>query len=168
MPTLQGSPDSSNSAFDQQPAVLLVSPAPDAIAQVTAGLAVYDTMQYIKPPISTLCVGQACSMGSILLAAGAPGMRRSLPNARVMIHQPSGGASGMAADIVRSFTNRTNVLLSRACLSHVPARSFGAGTVVVARNCLLLPPPIPSTTARASLRTSCFAGDRGARDSCHA
>ena len=66
---------------------------------VTAGLAVYDTMQYIKPPISTLCVGQACSMGSLLLAAGTPGMRRSLPNARIMIHQPSGGASGMAADI---------------------------------------------------------------------
>lgn len=59
---------------------------------VTAGLAIYDTMQYIKPPIATWCVGQACSMGSLLLAAGAPGMRYSLPNARIMIHQPSGGA----------------------------------------------------------------------------
>lgn len=60
---------------------------------VTAGLAIYDTMQYVKPPIATWCVGQAASMGSLLLAAGAPGMRHSLPNARIMIHQPSGGAS---------------------------------------------------------------------------
>lgn len=66
---------------------------------VTAGLAIYDTMQYIRCPVSTLCVGQAASMGSLLLAAGAPGERRSLPNARVMIHQPSGGASGQATDI---------------------------------------------------------------------
>lgn len=66
---------------------------------VTAGLAIYDTMQYVKPPIATWCVGQACSMGSLLLAAGAPGMRHSLPNARIMIHQPSGGAQGQATDI---------------------------------------------------------------------
>lgn len=59
---------------------------------VTAGLAVYDTMQYVKPPIATWCVGQACSMGSLLLTAGTPGMRYSLPNSRIMIHQPSGGA----------------------------------------------------------------------------
>lgn len=59
---------------------------------VTAGLAIYDTMQYVKPPIATWCVGQASSMGSLLLAAGAPGMRYSLPNSRIMIHQPSGGA----------------------------------------------------------------------------
>ena len=58
---------------------------------VTSGLAIYDTMQFVKPPIATLCVGQACSMGSLLLAAGAPGMRRALPNSRIMIHQPSGG-----------------------------------------------------------------------------
>jgi ATP-dependent Clp protease protease subunit len=66
---------------------------------VTAGLAVYDTMQYIKPKITTLCIGQACSMGSLLLAAGAPGMRYSLPHSRVMIHQPSGGYQGQATDI---------------------------------------------------------------------
>ena len=66
---------------------------------VTAGLAIYDTMQYVKPPIATLCVGQACSMGSLLLAAGEPGMRRALPNSRVMIHQPIGGAQGQATDI---------------------------------------------------------------------
>lgn len=66
---------------------------------VTAGLAIYDTMQYVKPPIATWCVGQAASMGSLLLAAGSPGMRHSLPNARIMIHQPSGGAQGQATDI---------------------------------------------------------------------
>ncbi|KAM5237830.1 ATP-dependent Clp protease proteolytic subunit, mitochondrial [Ctenodactylus gundi] len=66
---------------------------------VTAGLAIYDTMQYILNPICTWCVGQAASMGSLLLAAGSPGMRHSLPNSRIMIHQPSGGARGQATDI---------------------------------------------------------------------
>ncbi|CAN0216475.1 ATP-dependent Clp protease proteolytic subunit, mitochondrial [Lethenteron reissneri] len=66
---------------------------------VTAGLAIYDTMQYILNPISTWCVGQAASMGSLLLAAGTHGMRHSLPNSRLMIHQPSGGAYGQATDI---------------------------------------------------------------------
>ncbi|XP_022918023.1 ATP-dependent Clp protease proteolytic subunit [Onthophagus taurus] len=66
---------------------------------VTAGLAIYDTMQYIQPPVATWCVGQAASMGSLLLAAGAPGMRYSLPNSRIMIHQPSGGYTGQATDI---------------------------------------------------------------------
>lgn len=66
---------------------------------VTAGLGIYDTMQYVLPPISTWCVGQACSMASLLLCAGSPGMRHSLPNARLMIHQPSGHASGQATDI---------------------------------------------------------------------
>lgn len=67
---------------------------------VTAGLAIYDTMQYVLPPISTWCVGQACSMGSLLLAAGTKGMRHSLPNSRIMVHQPSGGAGGQATDIL--------------------------------------------------------------------
>ena len=66
---------------------------------VTSGLAMYDTMQYIKPEVATLCIGQACSMGSLLLAAGAPGKRYSLPNSRIMVHQPSGGAQGQATDI---------------------------------------------------------------------
>ncbi len=66
---------------------------------VSAGLSIYDTMQYIRPKISTLCVGQAASMGSLLLAAGSPGMRFSLPNSRVMVHQPSGGFQGQASDI---------------------------------------------------------------------
>jgi ATP-dependent Clp protease, protease subunit len=66
---------------------------------VTAGMSIYDTMQYIRPKISTVCIGQACSMGSFLLAAGEPGMRVALPQSRIMIHQPSGGARGMASDI---------------------------------------------------------------------
>lgn len=66
---------------------------------VTSGLSIYDTMQYIKPKVSTLCVGQAASMGSLLLAAGEPGMRFSLPNSRIMVHQPSGGFQGQASDI---------------------------------------------------------------------
>jgi ATP-dependent Clp protease protease subunit len=68
---------------------------------VTAGLAVYDTMQYIRPAVSTMCVGMAASMGSLLLTAGAKGLRFSLPNSRVMLHQPSGGFQGQASDIER-------------------------------------------------------------------
>ena len=67
---------------------------------VTSGLAIYDTMQFIRSPISTLCVGQAASMGSLLLAAGKAGMRFALPNARIMLHQPSGGFQGQATDIM--------------------------------------------------------------------
>ncbi len=67
---------------------------------VTSGLAIYDTMQYIKPKVSTVCIGQAASMGSLLLAAGEPGMRVALPNARIMVHQPSGGYQGQATDIM--------------------------------------------------------------------
>ena len=68
---------------------------------VTAGMAIYDTMQFIRCPIVTLCIGQAASMGSLLLCAGAKGMRFALPNARIMVHQPSGGFSGQASDIQR-------------------------------------------------------------------
>jgi len=68
---------------------------------VTSGMAIYDTMQFIKPPVSTLCIGQAASMGSLLLTAGATGMRLATPNARIMVHQPSGGFQGQASDIER-------------------------------------------------------------------
>ena len=68
---------------------------------VTAGMAIYDTMQFIKPKVSTLCVGQAASMGSLLLAGGEAGARFALPNARIMVHQPSGGFQGQASDILR-------------------------------------------------------------------
>jgi ATP-dependent Clp protease protease subunit len=68
---------------------------------VTAGMAIYDTMQFIRCPVATLCIGQAASMGSLLLSAGAKGQRFALPNARIMVHQPSGGFSGQASDIER-------------------------------------------------------------------
>ena len=68
---------------------------------VTSGMAIYDTLQFIKPQVATLCIGQAASMGSLLLCAGAKGMRFALPNARIMVHQPSGGFSGQASDIER-------------------------------------------------------------------
>ena len=86
---------------------------------VTAGLAIYDTMQFIKPDVSTICVGQACSAGSMLLMAGAKGKRYALPNSRVMIHQPSGGAQGQASDIeiqareILYLRQRLNELYSR-------------------------------------------------------
>jgi ATP-dependent Clp protease protease subunit len=86
---------------------------------VSAGLAVYDTMQYIRSPISTVCIGQAASMGSLLLCAGAAGKRFALPNARVMVHQPSGGAQGQAADIeiqareILSMRKRLNEIYNR-------------------------------------------------------
>lgn len=67
---------------------------------VTAGMAIYDTMQYIRSPVSTICMGQACSMGALLLCAGEPGMRFALPNARIMIHQPLGGSQGQVTDIL--------------------------------------------------------------------
>ena len=85
---------------------------------VTAGLAIYDTMQYIRPDVSTFCVGQAASMGAVLLAAGAPGKRSALPNSRVMLHQPWGGARGQAADIdiqareILKLRDRLNELLA--------------------------------------------------------
>ena len=86
---------------------------------VTAGLGVYDTMQYIKPPVSTLCIGQAASMGSFLLAAGEKGKRFSLPNSRIMFHQPSAGFQGQATDIeihaneVLSLKKRLNEIYSK-------------------------------------------------------
>jgi ATP-dependent Clp protease protease subunit len=86
---------------------------------VSAGMAVYDTMQFIKPDVSTLCIGQAASMGSLLLAAGAKGKRFCLPNSRVMIHQPLGGFQGQASDIeihareILYLKNRLNELLSK-------------------------------------------------------
>ena len=86
---------------------------------VTAGLGIYDTMQYIKPEISTLCIGQAASMGSFLLAAGAKGKRFSLPNSRIMVHQPSAGFQGQATDVeihaneVLSLKKRLNEIYSK-------------------------------------------------------
>lgn len=87
---------------------------------VTAGMSIYDTMQFIKPDVSTMVIGQACIMGAFLLAAGAPGKRFSVPNSRVMIHQPSGGAQGQATDIQIQAQNiqNTKEQLNRILASH--------------------------------------------------
>ena len=89
---------------------------------VTSGLAIYDTMQYIRPAVATLCIGQAASMGSLLLAAGAAGQRYALPNARVMVHQPSGGAQGQATDIE---IQAREIIASRARLNDIYAKHTG-------------------------------------------
>ena len=88
---------------------------------VTSGLSIYDTMQYVRPEISTLCIGQAASMGSLLLAAGHPGKRFSLPNSRIMLHQPSGGFQGQASDIalhaeeILNLKKRLNTIYVKHC-----------------------------------------------------
>lgn len=89
---------------------------------VTSGLAMYDTMQYVRPEVSTVCIGQAASMGSFLLAAGAKGKRYSLPNARIMVHQPSGGAQGQATDIE---IQAREILNTRARLNQIYAKHTG-------------------------------------------
>jgi ATP-dependent Clp protease protease subunit len=89
---------------------------------VTAGLAIYDTMQYIRPDVSTVCIGLAASMGSLLLAAGAPGKRLSLPNAKIMVHQPSGGFQGQAADIE---IHAKEILATRSRLNEIFVRHTG-------------------------------------------
>jgi ATP-dependent Clp protease protease subunit len=89
---------------------------------VTSGLAIYDTMQYIKSPVVTLCMGMAASMGSFLLMAGAPGQRISLPNARIMVHQPSGGYSGKASDIER---HAEDIIKTKRRLNELYAKHTG-------------------------------------------
>ncbi|MGV8922656.1 MAG: ATP-dependent Clp endopeptidase proteolytic subunit ClpP [Thermomonas sp.] len=98
---------------------------------VTAGMAIYDTMQYIKPDVSTICVGQACSMGALLLAAGAKGKRYALPNARVMIHQPSGGSQGQASDIE---IQAREILALRQRLNEIMSNHTGQPLDVIARD----------------------------------
>ena len=122
---------------------------------VTAGLGIYDTMQYIKPPVSTLCIGQASSMGSFLLAAGEKGKRLSLPNSRIMVHQPSAGFQGQATDIeihakeILDLKKRLNKIYSKHTkksedeikkalerdkfMSPAEAKDFGLIDVVVAK-----------------------------------
>jgi len=89
---------------------------------VTSGMAIYDTMQYIKCPVTTVCIGQACSMGSLLLAAGEAGMRVALPNARVMVHQPSGGFRGQASDIQR---HANDILAMKKRLNEIYVKHTG-------------------------------------------
>jgi ATP-dependent Clp protease protease subunit len=89
---------------------------------VTAGLAIYDTMQYVRPPVATICVGQAASMGAVLLLAGAKGKRQALPNSRIMVHQPMGGARGQASDVE---IHAREILRMRAMLNDLIAKHTG-------------------------------------------
>ena len=98
---------------------------------VTAGLAIHDTMQYIRPKISTVCIGQAASMGSFLLAAGEPGMRVALTNSRIMIHQPSGGAQGTAADIE---IQAREIIYLRAKMNELMAKHTGRAVEQIERD----------------------------------
>ncbi len=98
---------------------------------VTSGLSIYDTMQYIRPKVSTLCFGQAASMGSLLLAAGEPGMRYALPNARIMIHQPSGGFQGQATDIE---IHAKEILSLKARLNQIYVKHTGQKLAVIEKN----------------------------------
>ncbi len=95
---------------------------------VTSGLAIYDTMQYIRPDIATVCIGQAASMGSLLLTAGAAGKRYCLPNSRIMIHQPSGGVQGQATDIE---IQAREILLLRTRLNEIYAKHTGQEVSVI-------------------------------------
>lgn len=98
---------------------------------VTAGMAIYDTMQYIHPDVSTICIGMAASMGAFLLAGGAKGKRYALPNAEVMIHQPSGGARGQATDIQ---IHAENILRTKAKLNQILADNTGKPVEEIARD----------------------------------
>jgi ATP-dependent Clp protease, protease subunit len=98
---------------------------------VTAGLSIYDTMQFIKPDVSTMCIGQAASMGAFLLAGGTAGKRYALPNSRIMIHQPSGGAHGQASDID---IHAREILIIRERLNTLLAKHTGQSVETVARD----------------------------------
>jgi ATP-dependent Clp protease protease subunit len=98
---------------------------------VTAGMSIYDTMQFIKPDVSTMCIGQACSMGAFLLSAGAKGKRYCLPNARTMIHQPSGGAQGQASDI---HIHAQEILKTRDRLNEIMAYHTGKDVAQIAED----------------------------------
>jgi ATP-dependent Clp protease protease subunit len=118
---------------------------------VTSGLAIYDTMQFIRPPVSTLCTGQAASMGSLLLAAGEKDMRFSLPNARIMVHQPSGGFQGQATDIMLHAQEILNLkaiedaLERDKFLTAEMAKDFGLVDKVIDKR-----PDEPSSSAKAA------------------
>lgn len=98
---------------------------------VTAGMSIYDTMQFIKPDVSTMCIGQACSMGAFLLTAGAEGKRFATPNSRVMIHQPSGGAQGQASDI---HIQAQEILKIRSRLNELMAHHSGRSVADIERD----------------------------------
>jgi len=98
---------------------------------VTSGMSIYDTMQYIRPKVSTLCFGQAASMGSLLMTAGEPGMRYALPNSRIMIHQPSGGFQGQATDIE---IHAKEILSLKARLNQLYVKHTGQKLAIIEKN----------------------------------
>jgi ATP-dependent Clp protease protease subunit len=98
---------------------------------VSSGLAIYDTIQYIKPDVSTICIGQAASMGAILLTAGAKGKRYALPNSRIMLHQPAGGAGGQAADIA---IHAREIVRVKATLNSIIQKHTGQAPEVISRD----------------------------------
>ena len=98
---------------------------------VTSGLAIYDTMNYIKPDVSTICIGQAASMGAVLLSSGAKGKRFSLPNSNIMIHQPSGGAQGQASDIV---IQAEQILKIKSNLNRILSENTGKDLEIIERD----------------------------------
>ena len=100
----------------------------NARATVTAGLAIYDTMQYIRPDLSTVCIGQAASAGSMLLTGGAAGKRFALPNAKIMVHQPSGGFEGQASDIE---IHAREIILTRTRLNEIYVKHSGQSLKVI-------------------------------------
>lgn len=116
-------------AEDKEKDIYLYINSPGGV--VTAGLAIYDTMQFIKPDVSTICMGQAASMGALLLCAGAAGKRSVLPNARVMIHQPLGGFQGQATDID---IHAREILGMRSRLNEIMAHHTGQSLEVIARD----------------------------------
>jgi len=97
---------------------------------VTSGMAIYDTMQYIKSPVSTVCIGMAASMGSFILGAGAKGQRIALPNARIMVHQPSGGFRGQASDIER---HAEDIIKTKRRMNELYAKHTGQPVEVIER-----------------------------------
>lgn len=99
---------------------------------ITSGMAIYDTMNYIKPDVSTICIGQAASMGAFLLAAGAKGKRFSLPNSRIMIHQPSGGARGQATDIE---IQANEIIKTKRMINEILAERTGKSVEQIAKDC---------------------------------
>jgi len=111
---------------DQEKEINLYLNSPGGV--VTAGLAIYDTMQYLKPPVSTLCLGQAASMAAVLLAAGAQGKRYVLPNARVLLHQPAGGFQGQASDIN---IHAKEILRTRGMLNDILVHHTGQDTATI-------------------------------------
>ena len=118
---------------------------------VSSGLAMYDTMQYIRPEVATVCIGQAASMGSLLLTAGAPGKRYCLPNAKVMIHQPSGGYQGQATDIE---IHAKEVMRTKARLNEIYVTHTGQKLGVIEAACLLYTSPSPRDRTRSRMPSS--------------